>query len=200
MTKADATGRAARIAAGLRETGAAHERMARSAAGAVAAAAEAVIAALRGGQTVLVFGNGGSAADAQHFAAELVGRFVVDRQAFRAIALAANASLLTAVGNDYGFERVFARQIEALGRPGDVAIGISTSGQSPNVVRALDTARARGLTTIALTGRDGGEAGRLAGIHVNVAEPIVARVQEVHATVLHLICELVDEELGRIPS
>ncbi len=197
MTMRDSAGRAARIAAGLRETAAAHERMATSSTSTIVAAAEAVIAALRGGHTVLVFGNGGSAADAQHFAAELVGRFVADRQAFRAVALAANVSLLTAVSNDYGFERTFARQIEALGRPGDVALGISTSGQSPNVLRALETARAQGLTTIALTGRDGGEAGRLAEIHVNVPEPVVARVQEVHATVLHLICELVDEELGK---
>lgn len=196
MGTTGAEDRTARIAAGLRAAAGAHERMAASGAGAVRAAADAVIAALRGGHTVLVFGNGGSAADAQHFAAELVGRFVADRQAFRAIALAANVSQLTAVANDYGFERVFARQIEALGRPGDVALGISTSGRSPNVLRALETARAQGLTTIALTGGDGGEAGRLAAMHVNVAEPVVARVQEVHATVLHLICELVDEELG----
>jgi len=197
MTTRDSVGRAARIAAGLRETAGAHERMAASSTGAIAAAADAVIAALRDGHTVLVFGNGGSAADAQHFAAELVGRFVADRQAFRAVALAANVSLLTAVSNDYGFERAFARQIEALGRPGDIALGISTSGRSSSVLRALETARAMGLTTIALTGRDGGDAGRLAEIHVNVPEPTVARVQEVHATVLHLICELVDEELGR---
>lgn len=190
------TDRAARVAAGLRQAAAAHERLAASGGAAVIAAADAVIAALRGGHTVLACGNGGSAADAQHFAAELVGRFVRDRQAYRAIALAANASLLTAVSNDYGFERVFARQVEALGRPGDVLLAITTSGRSPNVLRALETARAQGVTTVALTGSDGGEAGRLAGIHVHVAEPVVARVQEVHATVLHLICELVDEELG----
>lgn len=197
MTRRDAAACAAHIAAGLRETAAAHERMAATGTDAVWTAADAVIGALRDGQTVLVFGNGGSASDAQHFAAELVGRFVKDRQALRAIALSANASLLTATSNDYGFERVFARQIEALGRAGDVAVGISTSGRSPNVLRALETARAQGLTTIALTGGDGGDAGRLAEIHVNVAEPVVARVQEVHATVLHLICELVDEELGK---
>jgi len=197
MATMGSEGRAARIAAGLRASAEAHARMAASGVEAVRAAAEAVIAALRGGGTVLVFGNGGSAADAQHFAAELVGRFVADRQAFRAIALAANASQLTAVANDYGFERVFARQVEALGRPGDVALGISTSGRSANVLRALERAQAQGLTTIALTGGDGGEAGRLAAIHVNVAEPVVARVQEVHATVLHLICELVDEELAK---
>lgn len=188
---------AARIADGLRAAARAHERMAADGVVAIQAAAEAVIATLRDGHTVFVFGNGGSAADAQHFAAELVGRFVMDRQAFRAVALTANASLLTAVSNDYGFEQVFARQIEALGQPGDLALGISTSGRSPNVLRALTSARAQGLTTIALTGRDGEEAGQLAGIRVNVAEPVVARVQEVHATVLHLICELVDEELGK---
>lgn len=197
MATRDSAGRAERIAAGLREAAAVHERMAASSTAAVVTAAEAVIAALRGGHTVLVFGNGGSAADAQHFAAELAGRYVADRQAFRAMSLAANVSLLTAVGNDYGFERTFARQVEALGRPGDIALGISTSGQSANVLRALETARAQGLTTIALTGCDGGEAGRLAEIHVNVPEPIVARVQEVHATVLHLICELVDEALAK---
>jgi D-sedoheptulose 7-phosphate isomerase len=163
----------------------------------VSAAAGAIVDALRAGHLVLAYGNGGSAAEAEHFVAELVGRFVADRRAFRAVALASNASLLTAVSNDYGFAHVFARQIEALGGPGDVAVGISTSGESPSVVHGLETARLRGLTTVALTGRDGGAAGRVAAIHVNVPEPVVARVQEVHATVLHAMCELVDEELGK---
>ena len=112
-------------------------------------------------RTVLVFGNGGSAADAQHFAAELVGRYEQERKAWPAIALTTDTSALTAIGNDYGFDRVFARQLEALGRPGDVAIGISTSGNSPNVLRGLETANERGLVTIALTGR-GGDAGKIA--------------------------------------
>src|SRR5690606_19131906 len=117
-----------------------------------------------------VFGNGGSAADAQHFAAELVVRYERDRPARRAVALTTDASILTAAGNDTGFDRVFARQIEALGREGDVALAITTSGRSANVLRALETANGRGLVTIALTGGDGGEAGKLARIHVNVPE------------------------------
>ena len=144
---------------------------------------------------VLVFGNGGSASDAQHFAAEFVGRFQRERRAAAAIALTTDTSILTAIGNDYAFDRVFARQIDALGTRGDVALGITTSGGSANVLEAFRVARARGLTTIALTGRDGGEAGRLADIHVNVPDASTARVQEVHRTMLHVICELVEEGL-----
>lgn len=178
----------------LRQAAAAHERMAESAAQ-IVAAAEAIASALRQGHKLLTFGNGGSAADAQHFAAEMVGRYERDRQGWPAIALTTDSSALTAVGNDYGFDRVFARQIEALGRAGDVAIGISTSGNSPNVLRGLEAAKARGLTTIALTGR-GGEAGKIAAHHVAVREERTSRVQEVHATVLHVICELVEQELN----
>jgi len=152
-------------------------------------------AAFRDGRRVLVFGNGGSASDAQHFAAELVGRFQKDRRAVGAIALTTDTSILTAIGNDYAFDRVFARQIEALGESGDVAIGITTSGGSRNVVEAFTVAKARGLTTVAVTGRDGGEAGRQADMHLNVADRSTARVQEVHRTLLHVICELVEETL-----
>lgn len=148
----------------------------------------------RGGQ-VLVFGNGGSAADAQHFVAELVGKFETLRRGYPAVALTTDPSIVTAVANDLGFEAVFARQVEALGRPGDLAVGITTSGESLNVVRALETAKARGLQTIALTGRDGGRAGQLAGVHVNVPEAVTARVQEAHTTVLHLLCAMVDRQL-----
>ena len=148
-----------------------------------------------GGGQVLAFGNGGSAADAQHFVAELVGRFERTRRGWPAVALTADTSVLTAVGNDFGFDAVFARQVEALGRPGDLAIGITTSGRSPNVVRGLEAAKARGLRTIALTGGDGGAAGRLAEVHVNVPETVTARVQEAHITVLHLWCALVDREV-----
>jgi D-sedoheptulose 7-phosphate isomerase len=158
-------------------------------------AADAIGAACAGGHRLLVFGNGGSAADAQHFVAELVGRFQRERRAVPAIALTTDTSALTAIGNDYGFDRVFARQVEALGGPGDVAFGITTSGGSANVLEAFRVARARGLTVVALTGRDGGEAGRLADIHVNVADPSTARVQEVHRTQLHAICELVEAGL-----
>jgi D-sedoheptulose 7-phosphate isomerase len=124
-----------------------------------------------------------------------VGRYERERQAWPAIALTTDTSALTAVGNDYGFERIFARQLEALGRAGDVAIGISTSGNSPNVLRGLETAKARGLITIALTGA-GGQAGSLAAHHIAVPDERTARVQEVHATVLHVICELVEKELN----
>ena len=148
-----------------------------------------------GGGQVLAFGNGGSAADAQHFVAELVGRFERTRRGWPAVALTADTSVLTAVGNDFGFDAVFARQVEALGRPGDLAIGITTSGRSPNVVRGLEAAKARGVRTIALTGADGGAAGRLAEVHVNVPETVTARVQEAHITVLHLWCALVDREV-----
>ena len=178
----------------LKDAAAAHERMADNVAP-VVAVAEAISQSLKQGGSVLVFGNGGSAADAQHFAADLLGRFERERRAWPAMALTTDSSALTAIGNDYGFDRVFARQLEALGKSGDVAIGISTSGNSPNVLRALETANERGLVTVALTGR-GGEAGKIARLHVRVDEERTARVQEVHATVLHVICELVEMDLN----
>ena len=186
--------RAAAVVRVLKQAAAAHERMAANVE-AVVAVAGAIAQSLKSGGSVLVFGNGGSAADAQHFAAELVGRYEKDRKAWPAIALTTDTSALTAIGNDYGFDRVFARQLEALGKKGDVAIGISTSGNSPNVLRALETANARGLITVALTGR-GGAAGTLAAHHIAVQETRTARVQEVHATVLHVICELVERDLN----
>jgi D-sedoheptulose 7-phosphate isomerase len=188
-------GRRAHIVEVLLAAAAAHEAAAGACADRTAAAAALLTRSLAAGGKVLVFGNGGSAADAQHFAAEMVGRYERERKAWPAIALTTDTSALTAVGNDYGFDRVFARQIEALGREGDVAIGISTSGNSPNVLRGLEAAKARGLTTIALTGR-GGEAGTIAAHHIAVNEARTSRVQEVHATVLHVICELVEQELN----
>jgi D-sedoheptulose 7-phosphate isomerase len=178
----------------LKAAAAAHERMA-SRADTVVHAASAIAAALKQGRAVFTFGNGGSAADAQHFAAELVGRYERHRKAWPAIALTTDTSALTAVSNDYGFEQVFARQLEALGREGDIAMAISTSGSSPNVLRGLEAAKERGLVTIALTGR-GGEAGKIAAHHIAVQEERTSRVQEVHATVLHVICELVEKELN----
>ena len=186
--------RAGRAAATLREAARAHERAAANAAG-IVRAVDAVATALRQGRKVLAFGNGGSAADAQHFVAELVGRYEVERRAWPAIALSTDTSVLTAIGNDYGFDRVFARQVEAHGQAGDVALGITTSGRSPNVLRGLETANARGLVTIALTGQ-GGEAGQMATIHLGVDEGRASRVQEVHITMLHILCELVEEELN----
>jgi phosphoheptose isomerase len=175
----------------LAETIALHGRV-RQTAEPVIAAADAITRALKGGGKLLVFGNGGSAADAQHVAAELVGRFQRERAAMAAIALTTDSSVLTSVANDYAFERVFARQVEALGRPGDVALAITTSGASPNVVAALETAAALGMRTIAVTGSDGGAAGKAAAIHVNVPATSAARVQEVQRTLLHVMCDLVE--------
>jgi len=171
-----------------------HEHMRRHAQPALDAAV-AITGALRAGGKLLLFGNGGSAADAQHVAAELVGRFERERAAMAAVALTTDASVLTSVANDYAFERVFARQVEGLGRKGDVALGLSTSGASPNVVAGLVAARALGLQTIALTGADGGAVGRAAAIHVNVPSDSAARVQEVHRTLLHVICDIVERDL-----
>jgi len=177
------------------DTIALHQRVQREGQAAISAAADALRQALRDGRTVLVCGNGGSAADAQHFAAELVGRFTRERRAWPALALTTDSSALTAIGNDCGFDRVFARQVEAHGHPGDVLIGISTSGASPNVLAAVETAKARGLVAIGLTGRDGGALGRAVDIHLNVPSPSTARTQEVHITLLHVLCDLVEREL-----
>jgi D-sedoheptulose 7-phosphate isomerase len=158
----------------------------------VVKAAETIRAAFAAGGKVLTFGNGGSAADAQHLAAELVGRFERRRAAFAAVALTADTSVLTSVANDEGFSQVFARQIEGLGNPGDVAVAISTSGESANVLEALRVATLRGMRTIALTGREGGPVGAAAEIHVNVPDDSAARVQEVHRTLIHAICRMVE--------
>jgi phosphoheptose isomerase len=169
-----------------------HQRVRVMDLGPVVRAASVMNAALGAGGKVLAFGNGGSAADAQHLAAELVGRFTRERAGLAAVALTTDSSVVTSIGNDYGFDRVFARQIETLGRPGDVAVAISTSGRSPNVLAGLAAAAARGLRTVALTGRDGGPVGAAAEIHVNVPDDTAARVQEVHRTLLHAICEIVE--------
>lgn len=155
-------------------------------------AGEAMAERFAAGAKLLAFGNGGSATDAQHLAAELVGRFQRERAGMPALALTADTSVLTSVANDYGYDCVFARQIEALGRPGDVVVGITTSGTSPNVVRGLEAAAARGLMTVALTGADGGDAGRVAGVHINVPTASAARAQEVHRTIIHALCELIE--------
>jgi phosphoheptose isomerase len=173
-----------------------HERVRQTEPEAILAAADAIVQAIRRGGKLLAFGNGGSASDAQHVAAELVGRFERERSALAALALTTDTSVLTSIANDYDFGRVFERQIEALGRSGDVALGISTSGQSPNVVAALTAAKARGLRTIALTGRDGGAVGAAAEVHINVPGQSTARIQEVHRTLLHAICGLVERSLS----
>jgi D-sedoheptulose 7-phosphate isomerase len=152
---------------------------------------------LRSGGKVLAFGNGGSAADAQHLAGELVGRFLHERPGLPALALTTDSSVLTGIGNDQGYEAVFRRQVEALGRPGDVALGISTSGRSPNVVEALQTARTRGLLTIGLTGGGGGRLGGLVHYLIDVPHHDTARIQEVHGMVVHLLCQMVEEAMAR---
>ena len=158
-------------------------------------AAAAIIDALKAGAKVLTCGNGGSAADAQHFAAEFVNRFQIDRGALAAIALTTDTSVLTSIANDSSYDRVFARQIEAIGRRGDVVIGISTSGRSRNIVAAFDVARSAGMTTIALIGTDAAALANVSDIIIGVPSRSTARVQEVHRTILHVLCELVESAL-----
>jgi D-sedoheptulose 7-phosphate isomerase len=177
----------------IRESLAAQERLLDAATvAAVVQAADAVAAALRQGGKLLVFGNGGSAADATHIAAELVGRFMLERRGLPALSLSDNASAVTSISNDYGYERAFARQVEALAAPGDVALGISTSGRSPNVLAGLEAARAAGLVTLGLTGGDGGELPAAADICVVAPSDETPRVQEAHTLVAHILCELVE--------
>ena len=161
-------------------------------------AAELLAERLRQGYKILVCGNGGSAADAQHFAAELVNRFEIERPGLAAIALTTDSSALTSIANDYAFDQIFARQVCALGRPGDVLLAISTSGNSPNVLAALAAAQEQGLATVALTGRDGGRmAGQLGegDIELRAAATATARIQEVHILLIHCLCDLVDHQL-----
>lgn len=160
----------------------------------LAAMAEQLIAAFRNGNKLLVMGNGGSAADAQHFVAEVVGRFKMERPALPAVALSTDTSILTAIGNDYGFDQVFSRQVEALGRPGDLLIGISTSGNSPNVIRAVASARELGVRTLGLLGRDGGKLKDLMDDALVVPSTVTARIQEVHQMIYHFWCEALDAE------
>lgn len=153
--------------------------------------------ALKAGNKVLFCGNGGSAADAQHLAAELIGRFQKERRSLASIALTTDTSILTAVANDYGYDEVFARQVEGLGRSGDVLIGISTSGNSANVVKAALKARDTGMHTIAFTGEGGGKLKDICDITFAVPSKVTARIQEMHIMVGHIICELVEEEYDK---
>lgn len=146
----------------------------------------------RGGK-LLVMGNGGSAADAQHFVAEIVGRFKMERRGLPAIALSTDTSILTAIGNDYGFDRVFHRQVEALAVPGDLVVGISTSGNSPNVLLALELAREKGCRTVGLLGKDGGSIKNLCDLALIVPTDDTPRVQEGHITIIHIVCDLLEK-------
>ncbi len=190
--------RAAFYAAEFRE----HLAVARASEAALAAGfarlAEVSVAALRRGGTLLFFGNGGSAADAQHLATELTVRYKADRAPIRALALTTDTSALTAIGNDLGFDALFARQIQALGRPGDVAVAISTSGKSPNILRGLEAARAGGLVPAALSGRGGGALPGLADPLLVVPSDVTARIQEMHILIGHMLCETLERELGLV--
>lgn len=157
--------------------------------------AQMMCKALQQGNKILVMGNGGSAADAQHFAAELVGRFLKNRAALPAIALTTDTSILTAVANDFGYEQVFSRQVEALAQSGDVVVGISTSGNSANVQLALDVAQECGCCSVALLGRDGGAIGKQVDLALTVAVDDTPRIQEAHLTIIHILCDLIETDL-----
>lgn len=161
---------------------------------------EVLTAALKAGNKIMIFGNGGSAADAQHIAAEFVNRFIIERPPLPAIALTTDTSVITSIGNDYDFSEIFAKQIRALGQQGDVAWGISTSGNSPNVLKGLELAKKMGLVTLAFTGKDGGAIAQVADVSLNVSSNSTARIQETHITAGHAICELVDIKLFQKPD
>ena len=165
---------------------------------AVSAVATAIAGALRAGGKVMFCGNGGSAADSQHLAAELTGRFIKDRDPLAAIALSTDTSALTCIGNDYSFEHVFLRQVQALGRPGDCLVGISTSGNSENVIRAVETAGSNGITTVGLLGRDGGRLAALVDHAIIVPHGETARIQEAHILIGHTLCGSVEQQLGLV--
>ncbi|MFA5087465.1 MAG: D-sedoheptulose 7-phosphate isomerase [Candidatus Omnitrophota bacterium] len=162
----------------------------------ILSAAEEIIRVLRADGKILLFGNGGSAADSQHIAAEFIGRFQKERQSLAALALTTDSSILTALGNDYGFDVIFSRQIEGLGRKGDIALGISTSGSSRNVINGIKQARKMGMKTISLTGCGGGEIASLSDIKIVVPSQITARIQEAHSCIAHAICELVEKSFS----
>jgi D-sedoheptulose 7-phosphate isomerase len=161
----------------------------------VISVANELVQALRSGKKLLAFGNGGSAADAQHMAGELVNRYKLDRPALPALSLVTDTSVLTAIGNDSDYSQIFARQIEALGQEGDVALAISTSGNSPNVLRGVEAARRKRLKTVAFTGRDGGKLASLVDYALIVPSSETPRIQEVHLTLIHVICEIIENEL-----
>lgn len=164
----------------------------------IARASQAMVDCLKSGGKILACGNGGSAADSQHFAAELVGRFEREREELAAIALTTDSSILTAVANDYSFDEIFSKQVRALGKSGDILFGISTSGNSKNVVAAIEAAKKKGLIVIGMTGRNGGRIGEMMGerdVLLNVESTVTARIQEVHLLTLHCLCDAIDHLL-----
>lgn len=158
-------------------------------------AADEISSAFERGNKLLICGNGGSAADSQHFAAELVGRFEKEKQPLPAISLTTDTSILTAVANDYGYDDVFAKQVKAIGEKGDILFAISTSGNSPNVLKAVEFAREIGMKSVSLTGKDGGKIARISDIDINIPVFSTARVQEAHITVIHIICKIVEDKM-----
>ncbi|MFH0762760.1 MAG: D-sedoheptulose 7-phosphate isomerase [Candidatus Omnitrophota bacterium] len=171
------------------------EELLRTELGRIVEIAELIIEALRKNGKVIIFGNGGSAADSQHIAAELVGRFKKDRTALAAISLTVNTSVITSLANDYGYEIIFSKQIEALGKKNDIAIGISTSGKAKNVVLGLKQAKKMGIKTVVLTGKSGTELAKAADLSLLVPSEVTARIQEAHITIGHILCELIEQEL-----
>jgi D-sedoheptulose 7-phosphate isomerase len=166
----------------------------------IVAVVGAITTALKAGNKILLFGNGGSAADAQHLAAEFVNRFLIERPPLPAIALTTDTSIITSIGNDYDFAEIFSKQIRAIGRQGDIAWGMTTSGTSMNVVKGLEAAKKNGMVTVGLTGRDGGDVSKIADYALNVSSTSTPRIQEVHITVGHVICEMVDFKLFQRPD
>jgi D-sedoheptulose 7-phosphate isomerase len=161
----------------------------------IAEMASLISAVLTNGSKLLVMGNGGSAADSQHFVAEIVGRFKMERKALPAVALSTDTSILTAIGNDYGFDSIFSRQVEALAQPGDIVVGLSTSGNSPNVLKALNAAREQGCCTIGLLGGDGGTIRPVCDLALVLPSTDTPRIQEGHITIIHIVCDLVEKKL-----
>ena len=159
-----------------------------------------IVAAFKSGNKVLLFGNGGSAADAQHIAGEFINRFLIERPPLPAIALTTDTSVLTSISNDYGYVDSFSKQVKALGKEGDVAIGISTSGSAANVIKAVRVAREMGIKTVGLSGRDGGELAKAVDLAIVVDAQATPRIQEVHITIAHVICEMVDRMLFQHPT
>ncbi|MBI4595660.1 MAG: D-sedoheptulose 7-phosphate isomerase [Candidatus Tectomicrobia bacterium] len=181
------------IESALRESARIKEKVAETLTREIEAATELIIKSLENGGRLLIMGNGGSAADAQHLAAELVGRFHREREGIPALALTTDTSILTALGNDYGFEKVFSRQVEAHGRTGDILLGLSTSGRSPNIARAFEKASEMGLKTIGLLGCGGGDIKDLVDLAIVIPSSETPRIQEAHITVGHIICQGIED-------
>ena len=183
------------IARRFQESGEVKLRFARTHADRIVTVADLLSAAMQSGKKILLFGNGGSATDASHIAAEFVGRYDRDRMPLPALALAADGAALTCIANDYGYADVFARQIDALGYPGDIAIAMSTSGNSPNVLKGVEAARQKGLITVGWTGQDGGKLATSVDHPFRVPSQVTARIQECHITLGHVLCEMVEEKI-----